>query len=111
VKRVAGALAVLVPILLSGASGHADRDPDTIDVSRFPAKYQQSYKLVEVKCSKCHSLAHAINPKMSPEFWRSYIKKMSRLQGSGINERTGEVLLDFLIFYSQSRNAPDAGSR
>jgi hypothetical protein len=101
---------VALGILVSGASS-ADRSPDTIDVSRFPPKYQQAYKLVEIKCSKCHSLAHAMDRRMSADFWRSYIKKMSRLQGSGINERTGEVLLDFLIYFSQSQNAPDAGTK
>ncbi len=110
-KRLAAALGVLATILLFGAPGSADRSPDTIDVSQFPPKYQQEYKLIEVKCSKCHSLAHAINGRMSTDFWRSYIRKMSRLQGSGINERTGEILLDFLVYYAQTqgRDAPDAG--
>ena len=108
-NRVAVALVVL-GILVSGASS-ADRSPDTIDVSLFPPKYQQAYKLVEVKCSKCHSLAHALDRRMSADFWRSYIKKMGRLQGSGINERTGEVLLDFLIYFSQSPNAPDSATK
>ena len=108
-NRFAVALVVL-GLLVSGASS-ADRSPDTIDVSRFPPKYQEAYKLVEIKCSKCHSLAHAMDRRMSADFWRSYIKKMSRLQGSGINERTGEVLLDFLIYFSQSQNSPEAGGK
>jgi hypothetical protein len=109
VIRFAAAVVALLPLLLSAAREGSERRPDTIDVSRFPPKYQQSYELFALKCSKCHSLSRAINGRLSPESWRSYIRKMTRLPGSGINEKTGEVLLDFLIFYSQTREAPDAG--
>jgi hypothetical protein len=109
VIRVAAAVAVLIPVLLSAAPEGSEHRPDAIDVSKYPPKYQKSYELVVVKCSKCHSMAHTINGHFSPDFWRSYIRKMTRLQGSGINEKTGEVLLDFLIFYSEQRDAPDAG--
>lgn len=110
-KRVAGALAILVPMLLSSAPVGADRSSKPIDVSQVPAKYQPSYKLVEVKCTKCHSLARAVGGRMTPDFWRAYIKKMSRLQGSGINERSGEIMLEFLIFYAQGgMEAADAGA-
>ncbi len=110
-NRIAAAVVMLAPMLLSGTPKSADRSPDTIDISTFPPKYQQSYQVFAVKCSKCHSLSRAINGRMSPDFWRSYIKKMTRLPGSGINDRTGAVLLDFLIFYSQTRDAPDAGKQ
>jgi hypothetical protein len=109
VIRVAAAVAVLVPVLLSAAPENSERRPDTIDVSHYPPKYQKSYELVVVKCTKCHSMAHTVNGHYSADFWRSYIRKMTRLQGSGINEKTGEVLLDFLTFYSQQQESPDAG--
>ena len=107
--RVAAAVAVLLPVLWSAAPESSGRSPDTIDVSHFPPKYQKSYELFADKCSKCHSLSRSINPSLSADFWKSYIKKMTRLPGSGINEKTGATLLDFLIFFSQQRNSPDAG--
>jgi hypothetical protein len=92
-------------LALSAAPDPRDRGPDKLDVSRFPPEIQQLYPLFESKCSKCHSLARPINARLSGEQWRSYIKKMSRRPGSGINEETGKQLFTFLKFYSDYQEA------
>jgi len=98
--------AMLGPLLLGSGP---NIDPETVDVSRFPPKYQESYKVFAVRCSKCHPLSRAVGGNHGPDFWRSYVKKMSRRAGSGINEANGGVLVDFLIFYGQFWQG-DAGS-
>ncbi len=112
-------VALLVPLLLAGApdvgtplvlAGAPDVNIETLDTSGFPKKYQDGYKVFAVRCSKCHTLSRAINGRLSPDGWRNYVKKMSRRQGSGINETNGVVLVDFLIYYTQLLQNPDAGA-
>lgn len=110
---------LLTPLLLAGAPdvdaslvlrGTPDVDIERLDVSAFPKKYQDGYKVFAVRCSKCHTLSRAINGRLTPEGWRNYVKKMSRRSGSGINESNGGVLVDFLVFYTQRLEGPDGGS-
>jgi hypothetical protein len=96
-------------LLLGASPDPRDRGPDRLDVSTYPPKYQELYKVFEVRCSKCHSLARPVNARLRPDEWRLYVKKMSRRQGSGINEATSEKLIDFLVYFSQNRDSADAG--
>ena len=91
---------LLAPLLLAGS-------PDVVeglDVNRLPPKYQESYKVFAVRCSKCHSLSRAANGRLTPDGWRNYVKKMTRQAGSGINPSNGAILVDFLIYYTQLSN-------
>src|SRR5690348_4624147 len=97
-------------VLLAAAPDPRDRGPDNIDVATYPAKYQELYKVFEVRCTKCHSLARPVNARLKPDDWKLYIKKMSRRAGSGISESTGEQIYEFLRFYSLNKNNPDAGT-
>ncbi len=38
-----------------------DKGPAEIDVSKYPAEQQSNYNTFAKKCSKCHTLARAIN--------------------------------------------------
>lgn len=105
---VSARLWALAAVLLIGATvalaaDPRDRGPDTIDVSGFEPKYQESYKVFAVKCSKCHSLSRAINARLKPDEWTLYVKKMKRRAGSGISDANAEQLIDFLSYYSKER--------
>jgi hypothetical protein len=97
-------------VLAGAAADPRDRGPDTLDVSSYPPRYQELYKVFEVRCSKCHSLARPLNARLRADEWRLYVKKMSRRPGSGISEATAEKLTEFLTYYSKLREDADAGT-
>ena len=101
-------LGLLVPLLLAASP---DVVAESIDVSKLPPRYQDPYRVFEARCSKCHSLSRALNGRLTPEGWRTYVRKMSRQAGSGINSANGALLLDFLLYYTQLGENPDAGTR
>ena len=82
-----------------------DKGPSTIDVSKYPAEMQDIYEnIFTKKCSKCHTIARAINaPYALPEEWITYIKKMMKKPGSGINPAAGKNIAKFLEYDSQIR--------
>jgi hypothetical protein len=86
------------------AAENADEGPDRVDVSDYPADQRDRYEVFAIKCSKCHSLARPINARLTPDEWQSYVKKMSRRPGSGINEESGQRIAEFLRYYSVRRD-------
>ena len=80
-----------------------DKGPNFIDVSSYPSKMQENYKLFEQKCSRCHTLARPINSEFIGEEWRKYVYKMMRKPGSGLIPKTAEPIIQFLIYDSQTR--------
>lgn len=81
----------------------ADKGPNFIDVTAYPSEMQKNYKLFEQKCSRCHTLARAINSELTGEAWRRYVYKMMRKTGSGLTPNTAEPIIKFLIYDSQTR--------
>ncbi len=54
-----------------------DLGPETIDVSSYPPEMQESYKLLQAKCVRCHGAARAINSELTDaKDWARYIKRM-----------------------------------
>ena len=80
-----------------------DQGPNFIDVSTYSPEMQESYRLFEQKCSRCHTLARPINSEFSGEGWRKYVYKMMRKPGSGLTPNTAEPIIQFLIYDSQTR--------
>ncbi len=81
-----------------------DKGPATIDVSTYPADMKAAYKLFATRCSKCHTIARAINSEFVLEDeWERYVKRMMRKPGSGISANDGEIIYDFLAFDSKIR--------
>lgn len=82
-----------------------DKGPSTVDVSKYPKEMQDIYKKDFTKrCSKCHTIARAINaPYALPEEWKRYIKKMMKKPGSGINPGAGRKIYKFLVYDSEIR--------
>ena len=81
-----------------------DKGPATIDVSKYPANIQADYKVFSKKCSKCHTLARAINSDFAlDEEWERYVKRMMRKPGSEINSGDGKTIFEFLAYDSKTR--------
>ena len=81
----------------------ADKGPNFIDVTSYPTKMQEAYKLFTNKCSRCHTVARPINSVFAPEEWRKYVYKMMRKPGSGLTPKTAEEIIRFLIYDAQHR--------
>jgi mono/diheme cytochrome c family protein len=85
------------------AAGTDERDagPDKIDVSAYPAEQKARYSLFQQKCSKCHSVARAVNSRFTPPEWKRYIKRMVRRPNAGVTDDQADEIFEFLKFYSQ----------
>ncbi len=81
----------------------ADKGLSYIDVSEYPQEMQTLYDLFAKKCSKCHTVARPINSVFAPEEWRKYVRKMMRKPGSGLNPKTAEQIIKFLVYDAQHR--------
>lgn len=94
VRVVASILALLV-----GCSGA--RRTDGLDPSAMPPEVAADYQVFAQRCSKCHTLARPLNSGITDDgFWRIYVSRMRRMQGSGISEADAERILRFLHYYS-----------
>ena len=81
-----------------------DKGAAKIDVSKYPADMQAGYKLFATRCSKCHTIARAINCEFALEDeWERYVKRMMRKPGSGISASDGQKIYEFLAFDSKTR--------
>ena len=89
----------------SGVNLPQDKGPDKIDVSGYPPEMQKNYKLFSGKCSKCHTIARPINTTMERAEWERYVKRMMHKPNSGINEKEGKQIFDFLIYDETERKA------
>lgn len=77
----------------------ADGGPAKVEVGAFPHEVQEAYGLFAARCSRCHTLARAINTNLSAETWKLYVKKMMSKPGSGISPEDGKTIYRFLAFY------------
>ena len=81
-----------------------DLGPDAIDVSAYSPAMQQTYMLFAQRCSRCHTLARAINSQWATAvFWEHYVKRMWRKPGSQINGSEAKQIWDFLVYDSRVR--------
>lgn len=99
---------LILALRLWGAGGGGvvlpqDKGPDTLDVSHYPPAMQKAYKLMAKKCSKCHTLARALNTTMTPEEWKRYVKRMMHKPNSGITNKQGKIIYEFLVYDQRNR--------
>jgi hypothetical protein len=80
-----------------------DKGPDKIDVAGYPAELQKDYKLFAGKCSKCHTIARPINTMMKRDEWERYVKRMMHKPNSGISDKQGKDIFEFLIYDQTNR--------
>lgn len=84
-----------------------DKGPDKLNVSAYPPEIQQGYKLFSEKCSKCHTLARPLNTSMAKDDWSRYVKRMMHKPNSGINDKQGKEIFDFLAYDQANRKDKD----
>ena len=81
-----------------------DKGPTIIDVSKYPAKIQEDYKVFATKCKKCHTLARPINCELALDTeWESYLKRMMRKAGTWISADQGAQIYEFLTYDTKIR--------
>ncbi len=81
-----------------------DKGPATIDVSKYPPDMQARYKVFTARCSKCHTIARAINCEFAlDEEWERYVKRMMRKPGSELSPADGKQIFEFLAYDSKIR--------
>lgn len=85
-----------------------DLGPDSIDVSQYPLGQQENYKLFAQVCSRCHTLARAINsPRETYIAWKFYVFTMrmrSKLTSSAeYTPEEAQRIVDFLTYDSMVR--------
>ena len=81
-----------------------DKGPATIDVSKYPPDMQARYKVFTARCSKCHTIARAINCELAlDEEWERYVKRMMRKPGSELSPADGKQIFEFLAYDSKIR--------
>ncbi|HXN45857.1 MAG TPA: hypothetical protein VN893_04405 [Bryobacteraceae bacterium] len=80
-----------------------DKGPAKIDVSGYPAEMQAAYKLFTAKCSKCHTIARPINTMMTRSEWERYVKRMMHKPNSGISDKQGKDIFEFLVYDQTNR--------
>jgi hypothetical protein len=81
-----------------------DRGPDKIDISKYPAEMKQRYKVYQDLCSRCHSLARAINCDfVLQDEWERYIKRMMRRGGKLISPDEAEAIFEFATYDARMR--------
>lgn len=81
-----------------------DGGPEDIDVSKYPPEQKENYKLFVRKCSRCHTVARAINaPLALPEEWEQYVRKMEKKRRSGLDKKSADRVISFLQYDSSLR--------
>jgi hypothetical protein len=81
-----------------------DKGPSKIDVSKYPADMKAKYKVFVDKCSKCHTIARAINSEyVLEDEWERYVKRMMNKAGSIISSSDGKQIYEFLVYDSKAR--------
>lgn len=81
-----------------------DKGPAKVDVSKYPQDIQADYKVFLTKCSKCHTVARAINCEFAlDEEWERYVKRMMNKAGTFISPVEGKQIFDFVSYDSKTR--------
>lgn len=81
-----------------------DKGADKIDVSKYPADMKKRYKTFEELCSKCHTLARAVNCDfVLDDEWERYIKRMMRRGRGVITPEQGLEIFEFAVYDSKFR--------
>lgn len=87
---------------------YSDLGPDAVDVSGYPAQQRYNYEIFSRQCSRCHTLARAINsPVQSRTYWHFHAARMSlhsRFRRAGpIPPDEMKAILDFLEYDARVR--------
>jgi hypothetical protein len=95
-----------------GSIFYADSGTPEIDVSAYPEKQKENYRLFLEICSSCHTPARAIYSRRTMRgSWAYYVERM-RIQGqfepkARFTVREAERIVDFLAHDSEIRKVRD----
>lgn len=86
-----------------------DLGPATVEVSGYPARQQENYRVFLAVCGACHTAARPLNaPYAEADVWKRYVHRMHvKMNGRGI-ELAGqdeERIVEFLGYDSKLRKA------
>ena len=99
------ALLALLALACAAAAGEG------LDPSQLPADTRDDYAVFARRCSKCHSLARALNSGIDHDsWWEAYVNRMRRQPGSGIAPGDVQPILRFLHYYTLTRPRGDGAS-
>lgn len=81
-----------------------DKGPDTVDVSKYSVEMKKKFKVFETICSRCHTLARAVNCDFALEDeWERYIKRMMRRGRGLITPDVAQEAFEFAVYDSKLR--------
>ena len=81
-----------------------DKGPVKINVSKYPSEMKSAYKVFDKQCSKCHTIARAINSDfVLDEEWQHYIRQMMDRAGSLISAEDAKTIFAFVTYDSKER--------
>lgn len=105
--RLVAIASLATPLFMVAQSSNVtlpqDKGPSKINVSAYPPEQQKAYKVFEEKCSKCHTIARPINTTMTKPEWERYVKRMMHKPNSGISDKQGKEIFEFLAYDQQMR--------
>lgn len=105
--RLVAIASLATPLFMVAQSSNVtlpqDKGPSKINVSSYPPEQQKAYKLFDDKCSKCHTIARPINTTMTKPEWERYVKRMMHKPNSGISDKQGKAIFEFLAYDQEMR--------
>ena len=101
-KRIFLSLGAMVPLFafVACAMGRSRADLDR-DIASFPPDRQEQFRMVSLRCNKCHELANRILQVGDEE--DIMVHRMARKSDANIPEADIPVIVDFLRYYAANR--------
>ena len=84
-----------------------DLGPATVEISNYPKKVQEKYKLFLAVCGSCHTTARPLNALyIKAEDWKRFVRRMHiKMQDRGftLNSDQEKQIVEFLVYDSKVR--------
>ena len=72
-------------------------------IATFPEEKQKGFELMQVRCTKCHTLNVPFSAHLPRGAWRAQVRVMSKRPGAGIPPGDLKPIADFLEHFSEVR--------
>ena len=84
-----------------------DLGPATVDVSGYPQRERENYKIFLFVCGTCHSAARPLNaPYAQADTWKRFVLRMhTKMQNQAVlpSQEEEDHILEFLVYDSRIR--------
>jgi hypothetical protein len=77
-------------------------------IREFPPEKQEDFRLLEARCTVCHTLEPAFASHLTPGRWRGVVRAMERKPASRISPKDGDRIAEFLEFFWEKRRETKA---